>query len=210
MNTVLTFIKTILSKISDVFKNNVTIFTLIFIFGSGAFVGWYFTHKYYAPKLTTLQTEYDNFKAEYQTTVDKGEQTIINKAIADKIAKKPVTEKVTNESSTSIEYTQKTSASDADISVTSTPSTIQLEYNGVKTALTTTDTSSTSKTADNKVVINQQSVTTLNVDDIVNRQIANTILEKNHEEDVLKREKKQNLFWGAVGGLAIGYVVGHH
>ena len=46
--------------------------------------------------------------------------------------------------------------------------------------------------------MNQETTATLDIDSIVNRQIANTILEKEKKERELERQKSQNLIWGIV------------
>ena len=52
--------------------------------------------------------------------------------------------------------------------------------------------------------MNQETTATLDIDSIVNRQIANTILEKEKKERELERQKSQNLIWGVVGGYVVG------
>ena len=59
---------------------------------------------------------------------------------------------------------------------------------------------------DGKVVITQENTTKLDVTDIVNREIANTVTKKDTEIKHLKREKKQSTFLGVVGGILIGAI----
>ena len=60
----------------------------------------------------------------------------------------------------------------------------------------------------------QSSSATLDVTNIVNREIANTILQKDaqiakleHEKKVNKRQGRQNTFWAATIGTTAGYLI---
>lgn len=179
---------------------------VVVFFGLGSLTGFYFTQKYYAPKLEAANAEVTALNAKYSTVEQEKEDAIIAQAIAEKKANTPVKEVVQGTNTTSIQYVAKTSASDPDLAVTNEPATVSFSYNGQITKAKTTTTES-GKTVDGKWVVTQQNSTTLNVDDIVNRQIANTILERDAKERVLERQKKQNLFWGIVGGATVGYLV---
>lgn len=180
----------------------VTIVALI-CFGLGALTGFILTKNFYKEKLNEVNTELTNFKAQYSTVIKEREEAIIAKALADQKAKTPVKEYVKGDTVTEIQYLPKESSSDADLSLTSKPMNLSFEYNGVKQPVNAV-TSEGKQFVDGKWVITQQTQATLNVDDIVNRQIANKINEEEHDKAVLKRQKTQQTFWGTVIGVGIG------
>lgn len=169
---------------------------------------YHFTAKHYEAKYETLNTEFTIYKASHPDANDTktAEQTIIDKALNDKKNNVPVTENVGEETNTVIKYVPKETASDADVEITNTPKPVVVSYNGKTEELKTNTTESQSKTADGKVVVTQQSQATIDIDSIVNREIANKVLEDEHKEMVLKRQKTQQTFWGVVGGIAVGYL----
>ena len=75
------------------------------------------------------------------------------------------------------------------------------------------------KTSESAVVggtlkMTQSSSATLDVTNIVNREIANTILQKDaqiakleHEKKVENRQGRQNTFWAATIGTTAGYLI---
>lgn len=176
---------------------------------------FYLCDNHYTAKYNQLQSEYNDYKAKTVDIVNKDEAATIAKAEAEKAQNKPITETATTEATTTIEAVQKDSSNDADVQVTSNPKPIIVSYNGKQQELKTTTTESQTKTADNKVVITQQTQATLNVDDIVNREIANTVdnykatIKANDEKaksDIKKMNKEGNKksAWCLVGGVLIG------
>lgn len=169
----------------------------------GIIVGWAITYNFYDAKLKDVTEQLNEYKAKYSTVQKEKEDAIIAKALADHKAKTPVKEYIKGDTITTVEYVEKESAKDADLSITNPPTKVVMEYNGEKQELQTIN-SEGKVFKDGKWIIKQESQTVLNVDDIVNRQIAITIEEKEHQKKVLQRQKIQNGIWG----LAIGYGIG--
>lgn len=185
---------------SDVLRNVVVAIIIALVC---SFVTYHYTAKHYQAKYDALNAEYTAFKAQYQAIVVEKENAIIAKAQADKAAKVPVVEYIKGDTVTEIQYVEKQSKNDADIEITNKAKPIIVSYNGQKEQLPTTTTEG--KTiADGKTTITQETTATLDIDAIVNRQIANRIAEDDHKIAVLKRQKTQNLVWGIIGGAVIG------
>lgn len=168
---------------------------------------FHFTAKHYQAKYDALNEQFISYKTTHpDADENQREKAIIDKAILDKKNNVPVTETVGSETKTIIQYVEKTSKSDADIEVTNKAKPITVSYNGKTSELATTNTEKQTTDADGKVVITQQTAATIDIDSIVKREIANKILEDDHDKAVLERQKKQNAFWGTVAGFAIGSI----
>jgi hypothetical protein len=178
-------------------------------------ITFYLCDKHYTAQYNQLQTEFANYKSDVKQIKDKDEEETIAKALREKEENKPVTETTMSDETTTIEAVQKESASDADVQMTNTVKPVVISYNGKTQELKTTTTESQNKTADNKVVITQQTQATLNVDDIVNREIANRIetdnktIKDNKEKaaaDLKKMNKEGNRKsgWCFIGGVLAG------
>lgn len=176
--------------------------TIVLSLICSGFTFW-MTQKHYIEKYNALQSEYNSFKAKYSVIVEEKEAAIIAKAKAEKAAKTPVVEYVKGETVTEIKYVEKDSKDDATFEFNSKANPIYVSYNGQKEAIKTT-TKDGKQIVDGKLVMNQETTATLYIDSIVNRQIANTILEKEKKERELERQKSQNLIWGIVGGYVVG------
>ena len=173
-------------------------------------VTYHFTAKYYSAKYDTLNEDYTNFKAQYSSIVKEKEDAVIAQALAEKKAKTPVKELVKGDTVTEIQYVEKESKKDSGLEMTSTVDPVSVTYNG-KTEELATKTTDGKEIVDGKFVVTQKSSTTIDIDAIVKREIANRILEDEnqrllleHDKDVLKRQKLQNTIWGTVAGVAIG------
>ena len=171
-----------------------------FLFGAG--VSGYIVLNFYDKKLDTVTAELNDWKAKYGTTAQEKEKALVDKALAEKAAKTPVKEYVKGDTVTEIQYVEKESSKDVGLQMTA-KNTVSASYNG-QTMTLPAETKEGMKLVDGKWVIAQESKVTLDIDSIVNRQIANTILEKDHEIEVLKRQKTQQTFWGTVIGAGIG------
>jgi hypothetical protein len=169
-------------------------------------ITYHYTAKHYQEKYNALNAQFDAFKAEYSSVINEKEQAIIDKAIAEKKANTPVKEYLKGETVTQLQWVEKESKSDASVEINSKTNPIVVSYNGKKEELPTTTTEG-KDIKDGKVVVTQQTTATLDIDSIVNRQIANRILEDEHKEKVLKREKTQQTIWGTVAGFVIGKYV---
>jgi hypothetical protein len=165
-----------------------------------------FTAKHYQAKYDALNAEYTAFKAKYSTIEKEKEQAVIAQALAEKAAKTPLKEYIQGDTVTKFVYAEKESKDDATVEMNSTVNPIVVSYNGKKEELPTTTTEG--KTIqDGKVVITQQTTSTLDIDSIVKREIANRILEDEHKQAVLKRQKTQQTGWGFVLGVVAGKLI---
>lgn len=186
-------------------KHCIYVFILVLITSA---LTYHYTAKHYQSEYDTLSAQFTTYKVNHPDTTElKTEQAIIDKALDDKKNNVPITEAVGTESTTTIQYVQKQSSNDADVEVTNAAKPISISYNGTISQLKTNTTETQSTTADGKVVINQQTSAVLDVTGIVNEKIANRILEDEHKEQVLKRQKTQQTVWGVVAGVAIGHFV---
>jgi hypothetical protein len=164
--------------------------------------------KHYNAKYEALNEEFIIYKANHPDSDENvREQEIIDKALQDKKNNVPLIAPIGTKETTSIYYTNKTSKDDADVEMESKPTGITVSYNGKKETLPTVNKETQEKTEDGKLVIKQEQAATLDVTSIVNREIANKELEHMHNEEVLKRQKKQQTFWGVVGGVALGCLI---
>jgi hypothetical protein len=194
-----------------------TVIACLISFLIGALISGIAVYKIYDSKYNTLKTEYNNYKQDTDSIRSDYESKLIDKAVKDNEANKPAKELIENTYAGEISYVPKTSKNDSDVDVSYDVKPILISYNGKQQSLTTSNTESQAK-EDNKIVIKQQSQATLDVTDIVNREIANTIdknkkeLQRTMDEDnkkieTLKREKRQNASWTLLGGLALGYIL---
>jgi len=168
----------------------------------GVGVTYYLASGHYKEIVSDLKTELNEYKAKYSTTVEEKEKAIIAKAIAEERANTPIKEYIKGDTVTTIQYIKKESEDDADLEMTNKP-TVSFEYNGVRQELEV-ENKDGFKFVDGKWVITQETSTVLNVDDIVNRSIANTIDKKDNEIKTLKRQKIQKAVWGTLIGVGIG------
>lgn len=197
------------SKQQSIFK----ILLLILVVGlisSG--LTYHYTKQHWSNKYDALQAQYDTYAANHPDSADDGptaEDKIIAKALDQKKENVPVKETIGTTEKTVIYYTQKESKDDSDVQVTNKPQSISVSYNGKKQEIPTTNTEGQS-IENGKLVVDQKQSATIDIDSIVNREIANKILEDEHKQAVLKRQKTQQTIWGTVIGVGIGYLAGHH
>ena len=202
MNSFLTFYATLSDKQKGLTQGLIMGVVLALICSVLTF---HYTSSYYQDKCTQIENKLSAYQATHPDDGEaKKEQDLIAKAIADKQNKVPLTETVGQENTTEISYQAKTSKDYADVEVTNTIKPVVVSYNGKKQELKTVTSENQTVGADGKVVITQQSAAVLDIDSIVNREIANKVLEDDHDKAVLERQKKQNAFWGAVGGYVVG------
>lgn len=201
------------NQLTDNQKSVIKTLILILVVGLlAAGLTYHYTNAHWEAKYSTLQNEYDVYRVNHPDTGDKlgNEQAVIDKALAEKAANVPLKEAVGLEGQTAISYQPKTTPKDSDVEINSDPTTISVSYNGKQEVIPTKTTTEQGVTDDGKVVVNQKQAATIDIDSIVNREIANKILEDDHKQMVLERQKKQQTFWGVVGGVAVGYLAGHH
>jgi hypothetical protein len=182
---------------------------------------YHYTAKHYQAKYNTLNekyvalnNEYTQFKSAISDTEKEREDKIIAKAETDKQNKVPVVAPLFQDTTTTISYDSKQSKNDADVEITNTVNPVKVSYNGKTEELNTTTTEKQT-TEGGKVVVKQDTTTTIDIDSIVNRQIADRIddynqkiKDLNHDKAVLKRQKTQQTIWGAIIGIGIGHGAG--
>jgi hypothetical protein len=186
--------------------NNIDWKTILISFLIGLVIGMvgvaYFGHNYYEAKITALNNKLTDYEARYSDSINQKEAAIIAKAKAEEKANTPVKEYIEGKTQTVVQWLEKESPKDADVKQTFTNQ-MKYEYNGVQYDIPMTAKDG-SAIKDGQLSINQTNSAVLNVDDVVNRQIANTINKKDKEIQVLEREKKQQTFWGTVIGFGVG------
>ena len=94
-----------------------------------------------------------------------------------------------------------------DVQIQNDPVKIAVSYNGKVEELKGSP-NEKQKFENGKLVVDQTNVATIDIDSIVNREIANKVLEYEHMTQVKDRQKKQVGWWSGVGGFAAGYAVG--
>lgn len=182
-------------------------FILGILIGAGAM--WFYMHG----EVNDLEEQVNNLKTEYATSIDEKEKALADLALEQ--LKEP--EKIYIKGDTVVEtkYVEKTSSDEADVDITNPPPTIKLAYNGKEEVLKMqTSGDSVDKNPDGSLKISQSSEIKLDVTDVVNREIANTILQKdseierlNHELKVKDRQNIQGKFWAGVAGIAVGAAI---
>ena len=178
----------------------------------GILIGCYGMYQYKAAEIATyesqvkaLQDELDIYKAQYQSAIESYEQAKVDLALSQ--LSEPEKIYIQGESSTEIVYVEKESEDDPDIAITQTPTTVKISYNDQVEELELETTESTTNNG-GMVKITQESTLNLDITDIVNREIANTILQKDSEiykqEQTINRLQRQKITSTAIGVLAGG------
>ena len=196
------------TTIKNIMSNIVT-YLVVFLIGLG--VGMFIKYKEYKPQIEALQKTVDMYQGKYQTSADEKEKALIENAKLK--LKEPEKVYIKGGTQTEYKYVQKESNTDADVAVTTKPPDIKLSYNGKDFVLPMQNVKDSSSVTGGTLLIGQQSSSTLDVTDIVNREIANTIMQKDaqiikleHEKKVAVREGTQNTVWGVLAGAAGGYI----
>lgn len=186
-------------------------YVIVLVIGLG--VGYYLEYKHINPQLDQANKLVAMYEKEYATAKDEREAALIENAKLKE--KEPEKLQVEAKADTEIAYVEKAQESDPDVNIEDSPQEIKVAYNGEEYNLPMKKVETSTNTNKGTVVIKKESKATLDVTDVVNREIANTIMKKdaelekaNYQNKVLKRQKIQNTAWGIVGGLAVGYAAG--
>ena len=177
----------------------------------GLIVGGFVVYDHMAPKINEANAQLTAINNKYNEIFKEKELAKVQLALEKQ--KEPEKLYVKGEDKTEYVYIEKEKASDPDVDITSTPQEIKVSYNG-KTYNLPMQRTSESSVNGGTLKMTQSSSATLDVTDIVNREIANTILQKDaqiakleHENKVEKRQGRQNTFWTATMGTTAGYLI---
>ena len=185
-----------------------TIVYIVAIFLLGLAVGYFLEYKNMSAKLDAANNTIKIYEAKLITTDGEKERLLIENANLKN--KEPEKIYIKGETETKYVYVQKEKESDSDVNITAKPMDIKLSYNGETFDLPMKSVSG-SNIKNGTLFIGQQATGTLDVTDIVNREIAKTILEKDLEIDSLnykirqlQRKRTQDTVWGVLGGYVLG------
>ena len=177
----------------------------------GLIVGGFVVYDHMTPKINEANAQLTAINNKYNEVFKEKELAKVQLALAKQ--KEPEKLYVKGEDKTEYVYIEKEKASDPDVNITSTPQEIKVSYNGEAYNLPMQKTSE-SAVVGGTLKMTQSSSATLDVTNIVNREIANTILQKDaqiakleHEKKVNKRQGRQNTFWAATIGTTAGYLI---
>lgn len=178
----------------------------------GLIVGGFIVYDHMNPKLIEANTQLNALNSKYNDTIK--EKEIAKIQLAMEAQKEPEKLYIKGEDKVEYVYVEKEKASDPDVNIVSTPQEIKVSYNGETYDLPMQRTSESSVNG-GTLKMTQSSSATLDVTDIVNREIANTILQKDaeiakleHEKKVATRQGRQNTFWATTIGTTAGYLIG--
>lgn len=177
----------------------------------GLIIGGFIVYDHMEPKINEANAQLTAINNKYNEVFKEKELAKVQLALEKQ--KEPEKLYVKGEDKTEYVYIEKEKASDPDVDITSTPQEIKVSYNGEIYNLPMQKTSESSVVG-GTLKMTQSSSATLDVTDIVNREIANTILQKDaqiakleHEKKVTKRQGKQNTFWATTIGTTAGYLI---
>ena len=177
----------------------------------GLIIGGFIVYDHMVPKINEANAQLTAINNKYNEVFKEKELAKVQLALEKQ--KEPEKLYVKGEDKTEYVYIEKEKASDPDVDITSTPQEIKVSYNGEIYNLPMQKTSESSVVG-GTLKMTQSSSATLDVTDIVNREIANTILQKDaqiakleHEKKVTKRQGRQNTFWATTIGATAGYLI---
>ena len=177
----------------------------------GLIIGGFIVYDHMVPKINEANAQLTAINNKYNEVFKEKELAKVQLALEKQ--KEPEKLYVKGEDKTEYVYIEKEKASDPDVDITSTPQEIKVSYNGEIYNLPMQKTSE-SAVVGGTLKMTQSSSATLDVTDIVNREIANTILQKDaqiakleHEKKVTKRQGRQNTFWATTIGATAGYLI---
>ena len=177
----------------------------------GLIIGGFIVYDHMVPKINEANAQLTAINNKYNEVFKEKELAKVQLALEKQ--KEPEKLYVKGEDKTEYVYIEKEKASDPDVDIASTPQEIKVSYNGETYNLPMQKTSE-SAVVGGTLKMTQSSSATLDVTDIVNREIANTILQKDaqmakleHEKKVTKRQGRQNTFWATTIGTTAGYLI---
>ena len=160
----------------------------------------------YEVQVAELKAEINDYQIKYQAAISDTEEAKI--ALAKEKLKEPEKIYVKGDTQTEIVYVEKETPQDPDVQINQEPPSLTVSYNGEVQELPMQTTTESATSEDGTLKVNQSSNVTLDVTDIVNREIANTVLQKDAEiykqQETIKRLERQKVTSTVLGVIAAG------
>lgn len=162
----------------------------------------------YEVQVAELKAEINDYQIKYQAAISDTEEAKI--ALAKEKLKEPEKVYIKGDTQTEIVYVEKETPQDPDVQINQEPPSLTVSYNGEVQELPMQTTTESATSEDGTLKVNQSSNVTLDVTDIVNREIANTVLQKDAEiykqQETIKRLERQKVTSTVLGVVAAGVV----
>ena len=162
----------------------------------------------YEVQVAELKAEINDYQIKYQAAISDTEEAKI--ALAKEKLKEPEKVYIKGDTQTEIVYVEKETPQDPDVQINQEPPSLTVSYNGEVKELPMQTTTESATSEDGTLKVNQSSNVTLDVTDIVNREIANTVLQKDAEiykqQETIKRLERQKVTSTVLGVIAAGAV----
>lgn len=160
----------------------------------------------YEVQVAELKAEINDYQIKYQAAISDTEEAKI--ALAKEKLKEPEKVYIKGDTQTEIVYVEKETPQDPDVQINQEPPSLTVSYNGEVQELPMQTTTESATSEDGTLKVNQSSNVTLDVTDIVNREIANTVLQKDAEiykqQETIKRLERQKVTSTVLGVIAAG------
>lgn len=162
----------------------------------------------YEVQVAELKAEINDYQIKYQAAISDSEEAKI--ALAKEKLKEPEKVYIKGDTQTEIVYVEKETPQDPDVQINQEPPSLTVSYNGEVQELPMQTKAESATSEDGTLKVNQSSNVTLDVTDIVNREIANTVLQKDAEiykqQETIKRLERQKVTSTVLGVIAAGAV----
>lgn len=162
----------------------------------------------YEVQVAELKAEINDYQIKYQAAISDTEEAKI--ALAKEKLKEPEKVYIKGDTQTEIVYVEKETPQDPDVQINQEPPSLTVSYNGEVQELPMQTTTESATSEDGTLKVNQSSNVTLDVTDIVNREIANTVLQKDAEiykqQETIKRLERQKVTSTVLGVVTAGVV----
>ena len=162
----------------------------------------------YEVQVAELKAEINDYQIKYQAAISDTEEAKI--ALAKEKLKEPEKVYIKGDTQTEIVYVEKETPQDPDVQINQEPPSLTVSYNGEVKELPMQTKTESATSEDGTLKVNQSSNVTLDVTDIVNREIANTVLQKDAEiykqQETIKRLERQKVTSTVLGVIAAGAV----
>lgn len=162
----------------------------------------------YEVQVAELKAEINDYQIKYQAAISDTEEAKI--ALAKEKLKEPEKVYIKGDTQTEIVYVEKETPQDPDVQINQEPPSLTVSYNGEVQELPMQTTTESATSENGTLKVNQSSNVTLDVTDIVNREIANTVLQKDAEiykqQETIKRLERQKVTSTVLGVIAAGAV----
>jgi len=160
----------------------------------------------YEVQVAELKAEINDYQIKYQAAISDTEEAKIT--LAKEKLKEPEKVYIKGDTQTEIVYVEKETPQDPDVQINQEPPSLTVSYNGEVQELPMQTTTESATSEDGTLKVNQSSNVTLDVTDIVNREIANTVLQKDAEiykqQETIKRLERQKVTSTVLGVIAAG------